>query len=66
MVYGPDFHAQVKAFRDLGEDRFERASLAWLSSYFALLAVSAKLVNLPQQEELGLDDADMSACASRW
>ncbi|POY73032.1 hypothetical protein BMF94_3870 [Rhodotorula taiwanensis] len=66
VVYGSDFHAQVSAFQDLGEDRFDRASLAWLSAYFALLAVSAKLVTPAQQDQIGLTEGEMSACASRW
>ncbi|GAA5862114.1 hypothetical protein JCM3774_006179 [Rhodotorula dairenensis] len=66
VVYAPDFHAQVSAFHDLGNGRFDLASLAWLSAYFALLAVSAKLVTPEQLDEMGLNDADMSACANRW
>ncbi|GAA5990398.1 hypothetical protein JCM10908_007352 [Rhodotorula pacifica] len=66
VVYAPDFYAQVQAFHGLGNGRFDLASLAWLSAYFALLAVSAKLVTPEQQDEMGFNDAEMSACANRW
>ncbi|BGP27437.1 hypothetical protein JCM10295v2_006405 [Rhodotorula toruloides] len=66
VVHGPTFWSQLAAFRNLGDDRFERASLAWLSMYFALLAVSAKLVDRDQQDAMGWTEAETSAAASRW
>ncbi|KWU43828.1 hypothetical protein RHOSPDRAFT_26089 [Rhodotorula sp. JG-1b] len=66
VIHAPDFYAQVEAFHELGNGQFDLASLAWLSAYFALLAVSAKLVTPEQQDEMGFNDAEMSACANRW
>ncbi|GJN93826.1 hypothetical protein Rhopal_006884-T1 [Rhodotorula paludigena] len=66
VVHAPTFYQQLAAFRELGDDRFERSSLAWLSLYFALLAVSAKLVEPEQQDEMGWSEAETSANASRW
>lgn len=66
VVHAPTFYQQLAAFRELGDDRFERGSLAWLSLYFALLAVSAKLVQPEQQDKMGWSEAETSANASRW
>ncbi|GAA6051431.1 hypothetical protein JCM3770_000517 [Rhodotorula araucariae] len=66
VVHAPTFYAQLSAFRDLGEARFEQCSLAWMSMYFALLAVSAKLVEPDQQDEMGWTEAETTAAASRW
>ncbi|BGP73568.1 Zn(2)-C6 fungal-type domain-containing protein [Rhodotorula toruloides] len=66
VVHAPTFWSQLAAFRNLGDDRFERASLAWLSLYFALLAVSAKLVDREQQDAMGWTEAETSGAASRW
>ncbi|KPV71969.1 uncharacterized protein RHOBADRAFT_56112 [Rhodotorula graminis WP1] len=66
VVHAPTFYAQLAAFRDLGESRFESGSLAWMSMYFALAAVSTKLVEVEQQEDLGWTEAETSAAASRF
>lgn len=66
VVHAPTFWSHLAAFRNLGDDRFERASLAWLSLYFALLAVSAKLVDREQQDAMGWTEAETSGAASRW
>ncbi|BGP51444.1 hypothetical protein JCM10450v2_007386 [Rhodotorula kratochvilovae] len=66
VLHAPTFYAQLAAFRDLGEGRFEQSSLAWMSMYFALLAVSAKLVEPSEQDDLGWTEAETSALASRW
>jgi len=66
VVHAPIFYSQLAAFRDLGEARYETGSLAWMSLFFALLAVSAKLVEVEQQEDLGWTEAETSAAASRW
>ncbi|GAA5853014.1 hypothetical protein JCM9279_003783 [Rhodotorula babjevae] len=66
VIHAPTFYNQLAAFRDLGETRYETGSLAWMSMYFALLAVSAKLVEVEQQEDLGWTEAETSAAASRW
>lgn len=66
VVHAPTFWSQLAAFRNLGDDRYERASLAWMSLYFALLAVSGKLVDREQQDAMGWSEAETSAAASRW
>ncbi|GAA5933482.1 hypothetical protein JCM1841_001328 [Sporobolomyces salmonicolor] len=66
VIHSPFFFAQLAAFRDLGYERFERCSLGWLSSYFALLAVSTKLVGPAEQAELGWSEEETSRAACRW
>ncbi|GAA5895680.1 hypothetical protein JCM6882_000367 [Rhodosporidiobolus microsporus] len=66
VVHGPTFRGQLAAFRSLGEDAFSRASPAWLSLYFAILAVSAKLVSREKTEEMGWSDERMFKAASDW
>ncbi|GAA5872501.1 hypothetical protein JCM1840_006079 [Sporobolomyces johnsonii] len=66
VIHPPAFFAQLAAFRDLGHERFERCSLGWLSSYFALLAVSTKLVGPAEQADLGWSEEETSRAASRW
>ncbi|GAA5980634.1 hypothetical protein JCM5350_003571 [Sporobolomyces pararoseus] len=66
VIHRPTFHGQLAAFRDLGEDRFDRASLAWMSSYFALLAISTKLLGQDEQNELEWSEEETSEAAARW
>ncbi|GAA5931515.1 hypothetical protein JCM10213_003130 [Rhodosporidiobolus nylandii] len=66
VVHAPTFRSQLAAFRSLGDDRFSRASLPWLSLYFALLAVSAKLISRDQTTALGWTDDMMFKSASDW
>ncbi|GAA5930710.1 uncharacterized protein JCM15063_002438 [Sporobolomyces koalae] len=66
VIHRPTFYGQLAAFRDLGEDRFERASLAWMSCYFALLAISTKLLSTEEQNELDWLEEETSEAASRW
>ncbi|ORY85954.1 hypothetical protein BCR35DRAFT_302554 [Leucosporidium creatinivorum] len=66
VVHAGTFSAQLAAFRELGEERFERCSPAWLSLYFALLAVSTKLVDSTQQEHLGWTEEQAAINASTW
>ncbi|GAA5827812.1 hypothetical protein JCM11251_007683 [Rhodosporidiobolus azoricus] len=66
VVHAATFRAQLAAFRSLGEDAFSRASPAWLSLYFAILAVSAKLVSREQTAEMGWSDERMFQAAGDW
>ncbi|GAA6015460.1 hypothetical protein JCM10207_008602 [Rhodosporidiobolus poonsookiae] len=66
VVHAPSFRAQRAAFHQLEEDKFLRASPAWLSLYFALLAVSAKLISREETAELGWTDEEMFRSASSW
>ncbi|KAK4052327.1 hypothetical protein OIO90_004408 [Microbotryomycetes sp. JL221] len=60
VVHAPMFARQLQEFWDLGEDRFERASSAWLSLYFAMLAVSTKLLDEEEQLALGWSEGTFS------
>lgn len=66
VVHAPTFRSQLSAFRHLGDDAFQQASPAWLSLYFAILAVSAKLVSREQTAELDWTDEKMQKSASEW
>ncbi|GAA5867658.1 hypothetical protein JCM8547_001333 [Rhodosporidiobolus lusitaniae] len=66
VVHPSSFRSQVAAFHALGDDAFSQASPAWLSLYFALLAVSAKLVSREQSADLGWTDERMFKAASDW
>lgn len=66
MVHAGTFTAQLAAFRELGEERFEKCSPAWLSLYFSLLAVSTKLVSSAQQDDLGWTEEQAAINASTW
>ncbi|GAA6007552.1 hypothetical protein JCM11491_004204 [Sporobolomyces phaffii] len=66
VIHRPTFYGQLAAFRDLGEDRFDRASLSWMSGYFALLAVSTKLLGQDEQAELDWTEEETSEAAARW
>ncbi|GAA5979254.1 hypothetical protein JCM11641_001974 [Rhodosporidiobolus odoratus] len=66
VVHLPTFRCQLAAFHDLGEDRFGRASLAWLSQYFAILAISAKLIPREETAAIGWTDDGMFKAASDW
>ncbi|GAA6036232.1 hypothetical protein JCM8097_006848 [Rhodosporidiobolus ruineniae] len=66
VVHSATFRAQVTAFHSLGEDAFTRASPAWMSLYFAVLAVSAKLITREQTDEVGWTDEQMFKAAGDW
>ncbi|GAA6060817.1 hypothetical protein JCM10212_000590 [Sporobolomyces blumeae] len=66
VIHPPTFYGQLAAFRELGMDRFDRASLAWMSSYFALLAISTKLLGPSEQDELEWTEEETSEAAARW
>ncbi|GAA5903309.1 uncharacterized protein JCM6883_002757 [Sporobolomyces salmoneus] len=66
VIHRPTFYGQLTAFRELREDRFDRASLAWMSTYFALLAVSTKLLSDDEQNELEWSEEETSEAAARW
>ncbi|KAM0786143.1 hypothetical protein ACM66B_006951 [Microbotryomycetes sp. NB124-2] len=66
VVHGPTWSQQVHEFWELGESRFERASPAWLSLYFAMLATSTKLLDEEEQLALGWSEAQTSAIACKY
>lgn len=66
VVHAGTFAAQMSSFHELGDRRFEMCSPAWLSLYFALLAISTKLVDEPRQLHLGWTEEQSAAHASVW
>ncbi|KAI5481631.1 C6 transcription factor (Mut3) [Pseudohyphozyma bogoriensis] len=66
VFHGQTFYKQVAAFWDLGAERFDKASPAWLALYFALVSVSAKLLGIQEQRQLGWTEEETSALASKW
>ncbi|KAK4048405.1 hypothetical protein OIV83_004751 [Microbotryomycetes sp. JL201] len=66
VIHMPTWSQQVHDFWELGEARFERASAAWLSLYFAVLAISTKLLDEEEQLALGWSEAQTSATACKF
>ncbi|KAK4701759.1 hypothetical protein P7C70_g4471, partial [Phenoliferia sp. Uapishka_3] len=66
VFHAPTFYAQVSAFWELGEERFDVCSPAWLALYFAMLSVGTKLLGPQEQDRLDWDEEETAELGGRW
>ncbi|KAM0749706.1 hypothetical protein T439DRAFT_326582 [Meredithblackwellia eburnea MCA 4105] len=65
-VHAPTFYAQVASFRAVAGRDFDRASVAWLSLYFAVLSVGTKLLGKKEMDRLNWTEEQTAIMGSRW
>lgn len=66
VVHSPTFKAQLSASWSLGDRRFDACSPSWLALYFALLAVSTKLMSDADRTPISWTEGTTSARATQW